>query len=90
MNGIIHSVFRDSIDGSISSRRIITFLAFIFCSIAFFADLFWGRTVNAAMFEGMMYIVLGGLGFTVSEKFAKKPDKFFYGTPLPKTKELEI
>jgi hypothetical protein len=90
MKGFVYSIFRDSIDGSWSSRRIITFLAFVFCSIAFFADLFWSRTINAAMFEGMMYIVLGGLGFTVSEKFASKPTKFFYGTPLPKTKEREI
>lgn len=42
------------------------------------------------MFEGMMYIVLGGLGFTVSEKFASKPQVKFYGTPLPKTKEKEL
>ena len=90
MKDFVYSIFRDSIDGSWSSRRIITFLAFVFCSIAFFADLFWSCTINAAMFEGMMYIVLGGLGFTVSEKFASKPTKFFYGTPLPKIKEREI
>ena len=90
MKNLIQSIFRDSIDGSWSSRRIITFLAFVFCSIAFFANLFWDKDINAAMFEGMMYIVLGGLGFTVSEKFASKPQVKFYGTPLPKTKEKEL
>lgn len=96
------SLFVDGIDGSLSSRRVITFLAFVFCSIAFFANLFWGKHIDANMFEGMMYIAIAGLGVTVAEKFSsrntsnslyytetinKKP---IYGTPLPKIQEREI
>jgi hypothetical protein len=32
--------------------------------------LFWGKTITPALFDGMMYIVVAGLGFTASEKFA--------------------
>jgi hypothetical protein len=55
-----------------SSKRVITFLAFILVSIGFVAELFFERKVSPETFEAMMYIVLGGLGFTASEKFTKK------------------
>lgn len=100
----IKSLLQDGVDGSLSSRRVITFLAFIFCSVAFFANLFWGKKVEAFMFEGMMYIAIAGLGVTVAEKFTNRysPNnqpiqqietinkKPLYGTPLPKTQEKEI
>lgn len=53
----------------ISSKRVVTFLAFLLCGIAFIADLFWGYKVSKESFEAMMYIVVAGLGFTASEKF---------------------
>jgi hypothetical protein len=55
-----------------SSKRVITFLAFILVSIGFIAELFFERKVSPETFDAMMYIVLGGLGFTASEKFTKK------------------
>ena len=55
-----------------SSKRVITFLAFILVSIGFFAELFFEKKVSPQTFDAMMYIVLGGLGFTASEKFSKK------------------
>lgn len=100
---IFGSLLLDGIDGSLSSRRVVTFLAFVFCSIAFFANLFWGKQMNAAMFEGMMYIAIAGLGATVAEKFSSRNAKHYYyetppinnrqplqGTPLPKVQEREI
>lgn len=60
----------DGADGSISSKRVITFLAFILCSIAFIANLFFGMKIDAFMFETMAYIVMAGLGVTVAEKFS--------------------
>jgi hypothetical protein len=55
-----------------SSKRVITFLAFILVAIGFVAELFFEKRVSPQTFDAMMYIVLGGLGFTASEKFTKK------------------
>jgi hypothetical protein len=55
-----------------SSKRVITFLAFILVAIGFIAELFFEKRVSPQTFDAMMYIVLGGLGFTASEKFTKK------------------
>lgn len=55
-----------------SSKRVITFLAFMLVAIGFIAELFFEKKVSPQTFDAMMYIVLGGLGFTASEKFTKK------------------
>lgn len=55
-----------------SSKRVITLLAFLLVAIGFLAELFFERKVSPQTFDAMMYIVLGGLGFTASEKFSKK------------------
>lgn len=68
----LSSMLRDSEDGSVSSKRVITLLAFIMCSIAFMVDLFTEYKVKPVLFDSMMYIVIAGLGFTASEKFASK------------------
>ena len=61
----------DGVNGSVSSKRVITLLAFLLCAYGFIADIH-GYKVTPALFESMMYIVIAGLGFTASEKFAKK------------------
>ncbi len=58
-----------------SSKRVITFLAFILLAIGFIAELLFEKKVNPTTFDTMMYIVLGGLGFTASEKFVSKEKK---------------
>jgi len=68
----LQSMFQDGVDGSWSSRRIVTFLAFIFCSIAFFANLFFSYDIKEYIFEGMMIIAISGLGVTVAEKFVSR------------------
>ena len=55
-----------------SSKRTITFLAFLLLATAFFSDLFFVKRVSPQTFDAITYIVLGGLGFTASEKFTKK------------------
>jgi hypothetical protein len=55
-----------------SSKRVITFLAFLLLATGFIAEMFFERKINPQTYEIMMYIVLGGLGFTASEKFTKK------------------
>lgn len=58
-----------------SSKRIITLLAFLLVAIGFLAELLFEKKVSPQTFDAMMYIVLGGLGFTASEKFSKKDTK---------------
>jgi hypothetical protein len=68
------SMLSDGINGSVSSKRVITFLSFILCSIGFLADI-WGYKMTPALFESMIYLVIAGLGFTASEKFASKKEE---------------
>jgi hypothetical protein len=66
----LRSMLSDGHDGSWSSKRVITFMAFILCSAAFIGSVFFGKLVDTTLFDSMMYIVVAGLGFTASEKFA--------------------
>ena len=58
-----------------SSKRVITFLAFLLLAVGFVSEMFFERKVNPTTYEYMMYIVIGGLGFTASEKFTSKEKK---------------
>lgn len=66
------SLLRDGHNDSWSSKRVITLAAFVLCAIAFLSNIFLGKTVAPSLFDSMMYIVVAGLGFTASEKFANK------------------
>ena len=68
----IKSMLADGENGSISSKRVITFVATLLVAMAFVANLFWKLTVEEFMYSSMMTIVLAGLGTTVAEKFAPK------------------
>jgi len=83
----IKTMLADSHDpDSVSSKRVITFIAFIFCCIAFIANLFFGYKMDAFIYETMAYIVLGGIGITGIEKFAdrKPPATYDYNMPAPR------
>lgn len=67
------SMVSDGDNGSISSKRVVTLLAFVICAWGFVADAM-GWQINPKIFDSMMYIVLAGLGFTASEKFAPKKE----------------
>jgi hypothetical protein len=56
-------------DPAVSSKRVVTFLAFLLCAAAFIAMIL-GHPIDQKLFDSMMYIVVAGLGFTASEKFA--------------------
>ena len=58
-----------------SSKRFITFLAFLLLATGFIAELFFEKKLNPQTIDAIMYIVLGGLGFTASEKFTNKEKK---------------
>ena len=70
MNFIL-SMLSDGINATVSSKRVVTILAFLVCAGGFIADV-CGYKVDPKIFDSMMYIVLAGLGFTASEKFTKK------------------
>lgn len=65
------SMLQDGANSSVSSKRVVTFLAFLLCAGGFVADIL-GYKITPAIFDSMMYIVIAGLGFTASEKFASK------------------
>ena len=67
----ITSMLSDSANGTVSSKRTVTILAFLMCSGGFVASI-CGYSVDSKLFDSMMYIVIAGLGFTASEKFTKK------------------
>jgi hypothetical protein len=67
---MLRGMLDDSHNKSLSSKRVVTFLAFVLCGTAFIANLFWDYKVEPYMFEGMIYLAMAGLGFTASEKFA--------------------
>ena len=69
---ILTSMLSDGTNNSISSKRVVTLIAFILCSIAFMVDLLTQYKANTKLFDSMMFIVIAGLGFTASEKFAPK------------------
>lgn len=68
----LNSMLADGVNGSVSSKRVVTLAAFIVVCVSYIADQFFGYSAKDALFESMMYIVVAGLGFTVTEKFAKK------------------
>jgi len=70
----LNSMLSDGHNGTISSKRVITALAFLVCVYGFVADIH-GYKVTASLFDSMIYLVIAGLGFTASEKFAKKEEQ---------------
>lgn len=66
------SLLADGHNNSVSSKRVVTFVAFLLCAIAFLTELFTDYSVSEPTYYSMMYIVIAGLGFTASEKFTKK------------------
>ena len=67
------SMLQDGTNGTVSSKRVVTLLAFLLCAFGFVSDIY-GFKITPAIFDSMMYIVIAGLGFTASEKFASKKE----------------
>jgi hypothetical protein len=68
----LNSLLGDGTNGSVSSKRVVTLLAFLLCAVAFLTELYTEYSVSVHTLDSMMYIVIAGLGFTASEKFTKK------------------
>lgn len=65
-------MLKDSHDETVSSKRVIAFMAFVLCAMAFVANLFWGLKVDAFMFDAMIYLAMVGIGATAVEKFVPR------------------
>lgn len=61
-------------DSHPSSKRTIALMAFLLLGTSFITELFYGFKVSQPTIDTMMYIVIGGLGFTSVEKFIKKDE----------------
>lgn len=68
------SLLSDGINGTVSSKRLVTLLAFLMCAYGFVA-MVCGWPVDSKIYDSMMYIVVAGLGFTASEKFTSNKEK---------------
>jgi hypothetical protein len=80
---MLRGMLNDSHDESISSKRVIAFVAFLLCAVAFVANLFWNYRVEAFMFDAMIYLAMVGIGATAVEKFV--PSRSNTGNKTTKT-----
>lgn len=71
----LKSMLKDGVDGSVSSKRVITLVAFVIVCISYMYDQFTIHSATKELFDAMIYLVIAGLGFTASEKFAPKGNK---------------
>ena len=83
MKKMIKSVL--SADGELSSKRVVTTLAFLLMGTGFIANLFWKYTIDPIIYDSMKWIVIGGLGFTASEQFSSNGTKVNSQVDSPKT-----
>jgi hypothetical protein len=60
------------VGGHISSKRTMTFLAFLVMIGIACASIFMGKEVSQFIYDGFMWIVLGGLFSVASEQFSQK------------------
>ena len=59
------------VDGQASSKRFITLCAFLCVMVAFLVNVFYAIPIEEFVFDGMMYLVAAGLGFSTVEKFSR-------------------
>jgi hypothetical protein len=60
------------LDGQVSSKRAITSIAFLCVVIAFLVNVFMSIHLEPHIFDGMLYLVMAGMGFSSFEKFSPK------------------
>ena len=67
---------------------MISFVSFILISIAFLANVFVAIPLEQHIFDGMLYLVMAGMGFTSFEKFSPS-NKKERGNLIPKDDFLQ-
>ncbi len=91
LGDILKQALQD-IDGSFSSKRLITIGSFFLMAIGFGVSTFTVFRVPDNIYNNLMYIVLGGLGISGTERFANifgnNPPTPEPPTPTPPTGEI--
>lgn len=59
-------------DGELSSKRVIIYLSFLTMLGITWVSIFLSKEIQQFIFDGFLYIVLGGLFSVASEKFSQK------------------
>lgn len=67
----IREIFIDT-NGATSSKRVMTFLSFLIMMVISYVSIIMGKNVEQFIFDGFLYIVVGGLFSVASEKFAQR------------------
>ena len=70
MSEFIVSMLAD-VDGQVSSKRFITIVAFLCLVLAFLCNVFASIPLQEFVYDGMLYLVGSGLGFSTVEKFSR-------------------
>lgn len=72
------SIFGEAIkndEGQTSMRRIVTFTTMLVMYGVVVVDMFTDYRVSEHIFDGLLFVVLGGLGSIASEKFLNRKNK---------------
>lgn len=70
MKKFLNSMLSD-VDGQVSSKRFVTLVAFLCVVVAFISNIFAEIPLQEFVFDGMLYLVGAGLGFSTVEKFSR-------------------
>jgi len=70
MKKFLNSMLAD-VDGQVSSKRFVTLVAFLCVVVAFISNIFAEIPLQEFVFDGMLYLVGAGLGFSTVEKFSR-------------------
>jgi hypothetical protein len=60
------------LDGHISSKRLVTLISFTCIVVAFLVNVFMEIPLQEHVYDGMLYLVMAGMGFSSFEKFSPK------------------
>ena len=51
MKDFLSSMLADGVNGEVSSKRVVTFIAFLLCAIGFLSNLFFGFKIDQFIFD---------------------------------------
>jgi hypothetical protein len=85
----ISETFR-GIGGNISSKRVMMFFSFLVMIFMAILSTFYEKKVEQFIFDGFLYIVVGGLFSVASEQFASKFRKMEHSDYYEEINENDI
>lgn len=85
-NKVLSNVFV-GIGGGISSKRVMLFLSFSMMVAMASLSIFYDKKIEQFIFDGFLYIVIGGLFSVASERFSSSyrkvsPDEYYQEAPM--------